>query len=195
MRRPAVPRWPRLGLLVAAIVCTLGCGQQEIDFAVEGDKQVGRPGETAPANDPPAVPEPVPVPVEEDPAEEDAAEDGPVNENPTEKNPLAGCQQCHVDIEDEYAPSLHFKQKVSCKDCHGPSEGHLADENNEVKPDEVFARKDVDRLCAKCHECSRPTAAESPADRSKVCTDCHGPHDLARVPPFPDTTSQGGDQP
>ena len=157
--------------MAAAIVCTFGC-RQEGAPAVAGGKEDRRPVKTEP--------ETAPAPVEEEPVEEE-----PVEESPTEKNPLAGCQQCHVDIEDEYAVSLHFTEKVSCKDCHGPSEGHLADENNEVKPDEVFARKDVDRLCDKCHECSRPTAAESPADRSKVCTDCHGPHDLAPVKKTP----------
>lgn len=99
------------------------------------------------------------------------------------KNPLAGCLQCHVDIEDEYTTSVHFREKVACTECHGPSTGHLADENNEVKPDEIFAREDVDRLCGRCHECERPpepkpVPASSP--RHKVCIDCHGPHDLEK---------------
>ncbi len=172
MRRSAVPQWARLGLLAAAIVCTFGC-RQEGTPAVAGGEEDLRIVKTEPGTDP--------APVEEDSVEKDPVEEDLAEESPTEKNPLAGCQQCHVDIEDEYAVGLHFKEKVSCKDCHGPSNAHLADENNEVLPDEVFARKDVDRLCEKCHDCTRPTAAESPADRSKVCTDCHGPHDLRRV--------------
>jgi hypothetical protein len=103
-------------------------------------------------------------------------------EYPLQDNPLAGCSLCHVDIEDEFLGSLHFEEKVGCITCHGPSEGHVADENNEVKPDEVFARPDVDRLCERCHECSRPKP-EKPEltedGRRKVCIDCHGSHDVA----------------
>ena len=187
MRRFAVPQWARLGLLAAAIACTFGCRQHSAP-AVAGSRENPRPVKTEPETAPAPIEE---QPVEEQPVKEEPVGETPVNEGPveepsakedlSERNPLAGCQQCHVDIEDEYAVSLHFKMKIACTDCHGPSEGHLADENNEVKPDEVFARKDVDRLCGTCHGCSRPTADESTADRSKVCTDCHGPHDLAQV--------------
>ena len=92
-------------------------------------------------------------------------------------NPLAGCQQCHVDVETKYVKSRHSAAKVACTNCHGPSKGHLADENNEVKPDVRFVRAEVDRLCGKCHACSRP--AEMRAGE-KVCTDCHGSHVLVR---------------
>jgi hypothetical protein len=100
-----------------------------------------------------------------------------------QKNPLAGCSLCHVDVEDEFVKTAHFTHKVGCRTCHGPSEGHLADENNEVKPDEIFARADVDRLCADCHQCERPApahAAGAQVPEHKVCTDCHGSHTLVR---------------
>lgn len=97
-------------------------------------------------------------------------------------NPLAGCTMCHTDVENEFVGSVHFKMNIGCTRCHGPSEGHLADENNEVKPDELFARKDVDRLCGICHECRRPkeTKAPPPAE-PEVCIDCHGAHTVALV--------------
>jgi hypothetical protein len=101
------------------------------------------------------------------------------------KNPLAGCQLCHVDVEDEYVESEHFHEKVACTECHGPSKGHVADENNEVKPDEVFARKDVDRLCSKCHDCERdipPGWSDLPPDKRKVCSECHLAHEFAESP-------------
>ena len=112
----------------------------------------------------------------------DAPSAGKYPEYPLQDNPLAGCTLCHVDIEDEFVGSLHFEEKVGCTTCHGPSAGHAADENNEVKPDEMFARPVVDRLCEVCHECPRPEpeAPELTADgRRKVCIDCHGPHDVA----------------
>ena len=101
-------------------------------------------------------------------------------EYPLQPNPLAGCSLCHVDVEDEYVDTTHFEESVGCKTCHGPSKGHLADENNEVKPDEMFARKDVDRLCAECHECDRPEPTKTARGKDKkllVCIDCHGHHD------------------
>ena len=103
-------------------------------------------------------------------------------EYPLQDNPLSGCSLCHVDIEDEFVGTLHFEEKIGCITCHGPSEAHLADENNEVKPDEVFARADVDRLCERCHECLRPKAEKpelTAEGQRKVCIDCHGPHDCA----------------
>ncbi|MHC4403395.1 MAG: hypothetical protein ACYTG0_27365 [Planctomycetota bacterium] len=103
-------------------------------------------------------------------------------EYPLQENPLAGCSLCHVDVEDKFVGSIHFEEKVGCATCHGPSEGHLADENNEVKPDEVFARDDVDRLCGGCHECFRLESDQpevTAEGQPKVCTDCHGHHDVA----------------
>jgi hypothetical protein len=97
---------------------------------------------------------------------------------------LAGCTLCHVDVEDEFVGTAHFTHDVGCRTCHGPSKGHLADENNEVKPDEMFARADVDRLCSDCHECERPgpaQAAGATGPEHKVCTDCHGWHTLAKL--------------
>jgi hypothetical protein len=127
-----------------------------------------------------------PPPSEESGGSPDQPEHPPqpavAGEYPLQDNPLSGCSLCHVDIEDEFVGTLHFEEKVGCITCHGPSEGHLADENNEVKPDEVFARADVDRLCEKCHECLRPKAEQpelTAEGQRKVCIDCHGPHDSA----------------
>lgn len=99
-------------------------------------------------------------------------------------NPLAGCVMCHTDVGDRFTGSRHHKEEISCVDCHGPSDGHVADENNDVKPDETFAREDTDRLCGACHGCDRriPSnwATIPPQDR-EVCTECHGSHALVDV--------------
>jgi hypothetical protein len=103
---------------------------------------------------------------------------------PLQENPVAGCTLCHVDEENAFLGGKHFEEKVGCRTCHGPSLGHIADEKNDVKPDEVFARPDVDRLCGFCHECGRPDEPEpeKAADAlPKVCNECHGQHDLALV--------------
>jgi len=103
----------------------------------------------------------------------------PMPTSPADENPLAGCTMCHIDVEDEFVGGVHYKEKVGCAKCHGKSEGHVADENNEVKPEELFARKDVDRLCDVCHECPRPEEAKPAAEQPrKVCTDCHAAHEF-----------------
>ncbi len=87
---------------------------------------------------------------------------------------MGGCSICHVDVEIESEGSKHVTAGIGCADCHGPSEGHIRDENNEVKPDRLFARSEINSFCADCHKCSLPEANRPPP---KVCTDCHGAHD------------------
>ena len=94
-------------------------------------------------------------------------------------NSLGGCGMCHVDVIDDFKGTKHLAAKVACVACHGPSDGHAADENNDVKPDQVFARKDADRLCSRCHKCSRPTP--EPPPKPSVCTDCHRAHKFRRA--------------
>jgi len=162
-----------LGLLIATVACALGCRDQRGTATDPGKSSPPRTAEIAnagPKDDPAATKK-----------ETSGQDERPEPKASAGRNPLAGCQLCHVDIEDEYMPSRHFKETIACTECHGPSEGHLADENNEVKPDEVFARKDVDRLCSECHECSRELANDPPVKspaKERVCTDCHGSHEL-----------------
>jgi len=109
------------------------------------------------------------------------SENGSTDDEPPAQNPLGGCGICHIDVEDEVVPTLHYKEKVGCVKCHGRSIAHAADENNEVAPDRLFTRENVDRFCETCHD---PCDRAKQARRSKVrpvCIDCHGAHDLALV--------------
>jgi hypothetical protein len=92
------------------------------------------------------------------------------------KEHLGWCMTCHIDIQDELKGGKHEKEEISCVECHGPSERHARNENNEVKPDQVFARKAVDRACGECHDCQRPSMAEPAGVAHQVCTDCHKAH-------------------
>ncbi len=100
---------------------------------------------------------------------------------------LAGpCITCHVDQVDEYVGGLHQKEKVTCADCHGSSEPHVEDENNDVKPDVLFFRANTDRRCGECHEddCTRPPEYKPPIvmkSQPTICTDCHGRHDVKLI--------------
>lgn len=85
------------------------------------------------------------------------------------------CITCHVNIRDQMRGGGHDKNSIHCVECHGPSERHARDENNDIKPDQKFARADVDRVCGDCHDCSRPAPAQAAAT-TLVCTDCHPAH-------------------
>ncbi len=98
-------------------------------------------------------------------------------------NPFGGCDMCHIDVADEVAGTRHHAKGVNCVKCHGASQGHVRDENNEVKPDRVFGREHIDPFCGTCHTCSRPEAKKRPIRPKpdhKVCTDCHGVHRIVR---------------
>ena len=96
-------------------------------------------------------------------------------------DPEADCELCHVDVVDELKGGIHPAEGVGCVKCHGPSDGHVLDENNDVLPDRVYPREKIDKFCESCHECSRPKATK-PAlggpEKHKVCTECHGAHKI-----------------
>lgn len=99
-------------------------------------------------------------------------------------NPFGGCDMCHIDVADKLAGTRHETKGIGCVQCHGQSIGHIRDENNEVKPDRVFTRKDMDALCGSCHKCSSPPTS-TPQSKLKqgqqVCSDCHGTHKIIRT--------------
>ena len=204
MRRGHVGTVACWAVLAGLTICAAGCQQRpdgpaNVTAGSQNTKAAASKGSGDDPKEKPATPDDAPAEPQaassdppKAPAEKPKPKESPSPKPAALKNPLAGCQQCHVDIEDEYSPSLHFKEKVACTECHGPSNGHLADENNEVKPDELFARKDVDRLCGRCHECERPAEVKripKSSPEHKVCTDCHGHHDLkpadGKSPPKP----------
>lgn len=97
----------------------------------------------------------------------------------------ATCYVCHIPFIREEISRVHFKEEVTCIECHGVSAAHANDEDvGATKPDIVYKRAQVDKMCGKCHEDHDVPATdviarfldreitESPA----VCTDCHGKH-------------------
>lgn len=162
--------------------------QRAPDVGGSPDQQTNRPALEAPAADH-AVSDPDDPPADiEATAEEVLAEMSPewrallAEAEAHQAGDMGqGCAGCHVDVSDRWVGTRHDLADIGCIECHGPSEGHVQDENNEVLPDEIFARADMDRLCAACHRCEHAAAARDRPDLSitrapPVCTDCHPAH-------------------
>ena len=140
----------------------------------------------APVEDPPQAAEPAPA---ADPPP--SADTQPGTPAPPPANPLGGCELCHADLEKGFVASKHYAEKVGCIKCHGPSDGHIRDENNEVLPDRLFVRKDIDEFCGECHECERDTHKDLvvASQPKPVCTNCHDAHSLvSKEQPKPRST-------
>ena len=116
------------------------------------------------------------------------------------------CYVCHPDLKMEEISTVHLDAGITCDECHGPSVEHLEDEMLMTKPDFLFGRSEVDKMC------SNPTCHKPGGDRyiygfqdhidttavkafynkwlgrirpngraitaKSVCTDCHGTHNI-----------------
>lgn len=84
------------------------------------------------------------------------------------------CARCHVVSVLEWRMSGHLKAGIDCAACHGPSLGHVRNERNEVKPDQV-PRQAVEsgKLCLSCHNAGCPKTAGQ-----TTCEKCHHFHGL-----------------
>jgi formylglycine-generating enzyme required for sulfatase activity len=64
-------------------------------------------------------------------------------------------------------------RQPSCTGCHGPSAGHVMDEENGIKPDRIPRGADIAALCVECHGSGCPHTADL-----QNCQNCHHPHAL-----------------
>ena len=117
------------------------------------------------------------------------------------------CYVCHPSLKTEEISMVHLEAGITCDECHGPSVEHMEDETLMTKPDLLFGRSEVDRMCSNptCHKAGteryvygfedhidteavetfykkwegriRPNGRAITA--KSVCTDCHGTHNLA----------------
>jgi predicted CXXCH cytochrome family protein len=97
---------------------------------------------------------------------------------------ISACRSCHADVFSMYRGSFHGNlvfgessgEAPVCADCH---EAH-----NIVPPESVAFRRQIDGLCAQCHEDALRTYLDSYHGKAStlgdletaVCTDCHGGH-------------------
>jgi hypothetical protein len=109
------------------------------------------------------------------------------------------CKVCHSEVEVQFRDSVHYKEEMSCTDCHGGDPSILDIEKAHGRDfREAPSREQIPALCASCHadpERMRPYGiatdqhvlyltsghgrAFSRGDtRVAICTDCHGTHRL-----------------
>jgi formylglycine-generating enzyme required for sulfatase activity len=88
-------------------------------------------------------------------------------------SPAHLCSRCHLHDMLEWSISGHAKAETTCTACHGPSEGHLIDERNLIKPDRVPHGEAIAPLCLGCHGQGCPQSK-----RKDSCQTCHHVHAL-----------------
>jgi len=118
------------------------------------------------------------------------------------------CHVCHVDLRTEEITAVHLKAGITCDHCHGRSTEHMHDEMLMTKPDILFGRTEVGRMCQTCHQGHRnPEAVERfrkkwlgrarangrTISASSVCTDCHGTHNIVKEGSRAAETEAGGE--
>ncbi len=100
------------------------------------------------------------------------------------------CFVCHINYVQEALAVSHARANIGCKDCHGESDAHIADESwasggNGTPPDVMYPRTRINSACMACHPKDKINTEQhkllfvSTAE-TKTCTDCHGSHRLTR---------------
>jgi hypothetical protein len=129
---------------------------------------------------------------------------------PDEKSDGNGkCYVCHPGLKQEDITTAHLEMDITCDNCHGPSIEHMHDEMLMTKPDLLFGRSEVDKMCSNptCHRSSGERGIYGRVDHKEqqkieaffkqwqgrtrqngravtvdsVCTDCHGKHNLDKA--------------
>lgn len=83
------------------------------------------------------------------------------------------CGRCHVISVIEWGIARHAAAGTDCIACHGPSQGHVIDERNNIKPDRIPRGAASAALCATCHAAGCPKSR-----KTSGCNDCHHFHAL-----------------
>ena len=171
-------------ILTALAVGVISCKQSKKDDGLKTDtepaKAVENNAEEEPLllDDAPLLLDDEPLLLNEEPDDEDLS-------NMADNN---RCHVCHINYKQEDIAVTHAKAGIGCKDCHGVSDEHIADESwasggNGTAPDRMFPPDTIKPFCMTCHPKDKidqlqhkPVFAEG--DDRKVCTDCHGKHRL-----------------
>lgn len=118
------------------------------------------------------------------------------------------CYVCHPGLKTEDITTIHLDMGITCDQCHGPSIEHMHDEMLMTKPDLLFGRAEVQKMCSNpmCHRPGDDRRVYGQADHKNqvavkafhekwlnrvrpngrfitlnaVCTDCHGTHNIVK---------------
>ena len=132
----------------------------------------------------------------------------PQAEKPDDQKPDGNskCYVCHPILKTEEITTVHLDIGITCDECHGPSIEHMHDEMLMTKPDLLFGRSEVQKMCSNptCHKPGGDRQVYSRQDHKdqaavkefhekwlhrvrpngrfitikSVCTDCHGTHNI-----------------
>lgn len=99
------------------------------------------------------------------------------------------CYVCHINYMQEDIAVVHAQANIGCKDCHGDSDAHIADESwswggKGTAPDIMYRPANINLFCTGCHPEEKIEMEEhepffAATTEKKHCTDCHGQHRLA----------------
>ena len=100
------------------------------------------------------------------------------------------CHVCHMNYMQEEVAVIHAQANMGCKDCHGDSDAHIADESwswggKGTAPDVMYTPAEINPFCARCHpedkiETKEHESLFAGTAEEVYCTDCHGQHRLAQ---------------
>ncbi len=118
------------------------------------------------------------------------------------------CYVCHPGLKTEDITTIHLSMGITCDECHGDSIEHMHDEMLMTKPDLLFGRAEVQKMCSNpmCHKPGDDRQIYGQKDHkdqaalnafhekwlnrvrpngrfitlNAVCTDCHGTHNIVR---------------
>jgi len=98
------------------------------------------------------------------------------------------CFVCHVNYMQDVLAASHAGANIGCKDCHGESDAHIADESwasggTGTPPEVMYPRAKINPACMACHPKDKIGTEEHQSvvagtGAEQVCTDCHGNHRL-----------------
>jgi hypothetical protein len=128
--------------------------------------------------------------------------------NGEKPNENSKCYVCHPSLKTEDITTIHLDMGITCDECHGPSIEHMHDEMLMTKPDLLFGRAEVEKMCSNpiCHKPDGDRHIYSRQDHKNqaavrefhekwlhrirpngrfitnkaVCTDCHGTHNIVK---------------
>ncbi len=178
-------RYTVVALLLAVLaVGVISCEESQTADAPETESEQTKITE-APAEEEPLLLEDEPLLLEDEPL---LLDDAPAEQDLSHMADNSRCHVCHINYKQEDIAVTHAKAGIGCKDCHGESDEHIADESwasggNGTPPDRMFPMDEINPFCMTCHpkdKIDQPQhkAVFAEGDDRKVCTDCHGKHRL-----------------